>query len=98
MQIKIHEAYRTIVSLCDTDLIGKTFSQDIKQIYIRPTFFQGEEVDKKQAIILLKDFDKEDATFTIVGKESVECAIEARIISNQGIIMIDNVPVALGLM
>jgi len=98
MQIKIHEAYRIIVALCDTDLIGKTFSQGIKQIHVRPNFFQGQEKDKHEVLEILKDMKKEDAIFNIVGKESIESALEAGIIKKYGIIKIDNIPVALGLM
>ena len=98
MQIKIHESYRTIVALADTNLIGKTFEQGIKQIEIKPGFFQGEEKNKEEIIEILKDMQKEDATFNIVGKESVECALEAEIIKKQGIIMIDNIPIALVLL
>ena len=98
MQIKIHEAYRTIVALCDSDLIGKTFEEGIKQIEIHPNFFQGEEKNKDEVLEILKDMEKEDATFNIVGKESVECALQTGIISKDGIIEIDSVPVALVLM
>lgn len=98
MQIKIHEAYRKVVALCDTDLIGKTFSERKKQIEIKPNFFQGEEKNKEEVLEILKDMEKEDATFNIVGKESVECALEAKVISEQGIIIIDKIPVALVLM
>ena len=95
MQIKIHESYRKIVALADTNLIGKTFEQDIRQIKITPDFFKGEEINKEKAVEILKDLQKEDATFNIVGKESVETALEAGIISKQGIINIQDVPVAL---
>jgi uncharacterized protein len=98
MQIKIHKAYRTIVALCDSNLIGKTFEEGIRQIEIHPNFFQGEEKNRDEIIEILKDLEKEDATFNIVGKESVECAIIAGIISKDGIMEIDNVPVALVLM
>jgi hypothetical protein len=98
MQLKIHEAYRRIIALADTDLIGKTFSEGIKQIEIKPSFFQGQEKSKKEVLKILKDMEKEDATFNIAGKEAVETALEARIISKNGIIEIDGVPVALGLM
>lgn len=98
MQIKIHESYRKIVAVSDTDLIGKTFSEGIRQIEVKPNFFQGEEKNKEELIELLRDMEKEDATFNIVGKESIEAALEARIISRDGIITIDNVPIALGLM
>ena len=98
MQLKIHEAYRKIIALADTNLIGKTFSEGIKQIEVKPNFFQGQEKNKKEVLKILKDMEKEDATFNIVGKESIETALEARIISKNGIIEIDGVPIALGLM
>jgi len=94
MQIKIHDSCRTIVAVADTDLIGKTFEEGIKQIEIRPAFFQGEEKNKDEIIEILKDMQKEDATFNIIGKESVECALIAGIIDKSGIIYIDKVPIA----
>ena len=98
MQIKTHKAYRTIVALCDSDLIGKTFSEGIRQIEITSNFFQGEEKNKEEILEILTDLEKEDATFNIVGKESVECALEVGLIRPEGIIDIDGVPVALILM
>lgn len=98
MQIKIHEGYRKTVALSDTNLIGKTFDQDIKEIKIRENFFQGEEKNKQETIEILKDLAKEDATFNIVGEESIQTALEAGIIDQQGIIKIDNIPVALVLL
>jgi uncharacterized protein len=98
MQVKVHVAYRKIVAVCDSDIIGKTFSEGNKQIEVRDAFFRGEEKNKEDMIKFLKDQEKEDATFNIVGKESVDCAIIAGIISKDGIMTIDNVPVALVLM
>ena len=98
MQIKIHKAYRTIIAVSDTGLLGKTFEEGKKCIEIKPSFFQGEEKTKEEIIEILKDMQKEDATFNIVGKESVECALKAGVIKKEGIIMIDNVPVALVLL
>lgn len=98
MQIKIHESYRIIVALADSNLIGKKFEEGNKQIEIKPNFFQGEEKNKKDVIEILKDMQKEDATFNIVGRESVATALEAGIINKEGIFEIDRVPVALGLM
>jgi len=98
MQIKIHEAYRKIVALSDTDLIGKKFSEGNRQIEVKENFFKGEEKDKTEVLKILKDMDKEDATFNIIGEESVKTAIEAGIISKEGIIKIENVPLALVLM
>ena len=97
MQIKIHDAYRKIVALADTSLIGKTFTEEIKQIKVNPNFFQGEEKTKEEIIQLLRDLEKEDATFNIVGKESIHTALEAGIIQEHGIIKIQEIPIALGL-
>lgn len=98
MKIKIHQAYRTIVALCDSDLIGKTFEEGNKSITLNPHFFDGDEKSKKEIIKILQDMNKEDATFNIVGKESVQTALEAGIIKEHGIILIDNIPIALVLM
>jgi len=98
MQIKIHEGYRKTVALADSNLIGKTFEQDIMQITIKEGFFKGEEKDKQEIIRILKDMQKEDATFNIVGKESAETALGAGIIDKQGIMRIDSIPVALVLL
>jgi len=98
MLIKIHEGYRKTVALSDSDLIRKTFEEDKKQIEINPHFFEGEEKSKGEIIPILKDMQKEDATFNIVGKKSIEAALEAGIIEKEGIITIDNIPVALVLL
>ena len=98
MQVKIHDAYRKIVALCDSDLINKTFSEGKKQIEIRENFFKGEEKTREEVLEILIDMEKEDVTFNIVGMESINVAIEAGIINKDGIIMIDNVPVALVLL
>ena len=98
MQIKIHESYRTIIALADTNLIGKTFTQGIRQIEISPNFFKGEEKNKQEILEILKNMQKEDAIFNIVGKESVQTALEAGIINENGIIKIQKVPVALVLL
>lgn len=95
MQLKIHQAYRTIIALADTNLIGKTFTQGIKQIEVKPNFFKGEEKTKSEVLKILENMQKEDSTFNIVGKESIQTALEARIINKQGIIEIEGVPVAL---
>jgi len=98
MQIKIHEAYRQIVAICDSDLIGKTYSEGIREIQIRENFFKGEEKNKEEVLEILKEMNREDATFNIVGIESVNAALEAGVIDKAGIFEIDNIPIALVLM
>tara|TARA_B100000315_G_C14389128_1_gene501085 strand:- start:180 stop:473 length:294 start_codon:yes stop_codon:yes gene_type:complete len=95
MFIKIHKSYRIVVSICDSDLIGKTFEEGKFQIDIREKFYKGEEVSKEKALEILKDQVREDATFNIVGEESIKTALEAQIISEESVKRIDNIPVAL---
>jgi hypothetical protein len=97
MHIKIHESYRTVVALVDSELIGQVFEEGIKRIEIKPGFFEGEEKTKEGIIEILKDMDREDATFNIVGKNSVAAAVEAGVITGNGIMKIQNIPIALGL-
>ena len=98
MQIKIHQSYREVVAVCDSNLLGKKFEQGKFQLDLKESFFKGEEKSKQETIKIMQDMSKEDATFNIVGKESVACAIEAGIISKQGIKKIDSVPFALVLL
>ena len=98
MLIKTHEGYRKTVAISDTNLLGKTFTEDNKQITIHKPFFEGEEKTKQEIIPIIRDLQKEDATFNIVGKESIQTALEAGIIKKHGIIKIDNIPLALVLL
>ena len=98
MYIKIHKAYRSVIALADSDLIGKNFEEGNKQIEVKPSFFKGEEKTRDEIIKILKSMHKEDATFNIVGEESISCALEAGIIKEHGIIKIDNIPIALVLL
>ena len=98
MLIKIHKGYRATVALSDKNLLNQTFTEDIKEITLHKHFFEGEEINKEKAVSILKDLQKEDATFNIVGKKSVQAALEARIIQEAGIIKINEVPIALVLL
>jgi len=98
MYVKIHKSYRYIVAICDSDLIGKKVEKGKFQLDIKENFFKGDEIDERKAIELMQDYDKENATFNIVGEESVNTALKAGIISKQGIKKINNVPFALVLL
>ena len=98
MLIKIHDSYRKLVALCDSNLLEKKFEEGIRQIKLTPHFFQGEEKTEQEVFEILEDMKKEDAIFNIVGKQSVSVALRARIIKSEGIIHIQGVPVALVLL
>ena len=100
LKIKIHNAYRNIVAVCDSELIGKKFVDDKTnlQIDVKESFYDGEEIDESKALKLMKDANSDDAIFNIVGKRAVECALKAGIVDKKGIIKIKGVPHALGLL
>ena len=98
MLVKIHNSYRQVVAICDTDLLGKTFEQGEQQIEVRPSFFEGEEMTEEQVLKAIENAAAEDATFNIVGKQATQTAIKAGIIKEEGIREIQGVPVALALL
>jgi len=98
MLVKIHNSYRTIVAICDSDLIGKKFEQGNKQIEVKENFFKGQEKTEKEVLHIIEMQSSEDATFNIVGKKSIETALKSGIINQEGIIEIQGVPVALVLL
>jgi len=97
MHIKIHKSYRDVVAICDSDLIGKRFEEGKRQLDIKEHFFKGEEVTKEEAIKHLAFQLREDATFNIVGKESIDAAIKAGVINQDSVDNIGNIPFALKL-
>jgi len=52
--IKIHNAYRRIVAVCDADLIGKKFEEGNVQIDVNEKFYKGDLVDEEKALEILR--------------------------------------------
>ncbi len=98
MLIKIHKAYRDVVAVCDSELLGKSFEEGIKVLHVRENFYNGEEKTAEELVELLKDLAMEDSTFNIVGKNSVDCALKAGIISKEGVKRFQGIPFALVLL
>jgi hypothetical protein len=98
MLIKIHKSYRNVVAICDTELLGKKFEQGKVQLDLTGEFFNGEDKTEDEVLEIVKNADSEDATFNIVGKQSVQLALKAGIIDKKGIKKIQKVPFALTLL
>ena len=92
------QSYRDIVAICDTNLLGKTFEEDKFQLDVKESFFKGDEKSKEETIEIIQDMSKEDATFNIIGEESTQAAIEAGIITKEGVKKIQGIPFALVLL
>ena len=98
MFIKIHKSYRDVIAICDSELIGKKFEEDIFQLDVKENFYKGEEINEEKAIKIFQRMSKEDVTFNIVGNESVNAAIKAGIIEREEIKKIKGIPFALVLL
>jgi hypothetical protein len=98
MQIKIHESYRLVAAICDTELLGKCFWEGKRILDVTESFYKGDEKSSDEARDIMKDLQKEDATFNIVGEKAIQTALEAGIIDKEGVLMIKGIPFALGLL
>ena len=54
ISIKIIRSARDIVSICDSDLIGKNFEEGKIQLEVKESFFKGEEVDEEKAFSIIE--------------------------------------------
>jgi len=85
MFINIIKSYRYVVALADGNLIGKKFEEGNVQLDVKENFYKGEEKSAEEIVFDLKNMQMEDATFNIVGNESVELALKHEIISEGNI-------------
>ena len=93
--VKIIKTYRDVIAICDSELLGKKFEQGKFQLDVKESFFKGNETNQEKAIEIMQNMEKEDATFNIIGKESIEIALKAGIIKQEGIKKIQGIPFAL---
>jgi len=98
MLVKIHKSYRDVVAICDSNLIGKSLEQGNMQLEVKESFFKGDEKNEDEIIKIIQEMSEEDATFNIVGENSINTALRAGIINKKGIKKIQEVPFALVLL
>jgi len=100
MFIKIHKSQniRPVVAICDSEIIGKKFEEGKKQLDVRENFYKGVEMNAEDALKFIQRQTVEDASFNIVGKESIEIALKAGIISKEGVHKIKGIPFSLVLL
>ncbi len=92
MFFKIHNSYREVIAICDSELIGKYFEEGKFQLDVKESFYKGQEVSEEEIIKLIRRRAVEDATFNIVGEKSVSLAIELGLVAKEGIKRIQNIP------
>ncbi len=98
MLVRIIKSYRYVVAVCDSDLLGKRFEEGRFQLDVKESFYKGDEKSENEAINLMKDMAREDATFNIVGEKSVKAALKAGIIHEESVREIKGIKFALVLL
>ncbi|PIN92856.1 DUF424 domain-containing protein [Candidatus Pacearchaeota archaeon CG10_big_fil_rev_8_21_14_0_10_31_24] len=95
MFIKIHRSYRTVVAICDSEILGKKFEESEKQLNLTENFYKDKEVSEEGVIKTIQLQAAEDATFNIVGKNSINAAIKSGLIDEEGVGYIKDIPYVL---
>ena len=95
MYLKIHKSYRTVVALCDEELLGKKFEEGIRQLDCRESFYKDKLISYEEAVKTIQFQMNEDATFNIVGEKSTRSAIESGLIEEENRIRIAGIPFTL---
>ena len=89
--LKLHKNENSeVVSLCDSNLIGKTFEEGKLRIEVSERFYKGEELSKEKILLILKNCSNAN----IVGKESIKLALDSSIIEKESIIKIKKIPIS----
>ena len=98
MYLKIHRSRRSVVAVCDSDLLGKKFEEGKKQLDVRENFYKGELLTEDKVVSIMKREKQDDSTFYIAGKRSVKLALDNGIIFEGNIGHVAGIPFALMLL
>jgi hypothetical protein len=82
-----HQGKETLVAAADADLVGKTFREGKFKIEVGP-FYEGDVVSEEMFV----DHLRLATIGNFVGRETVDAAIRAGFVSDEGILWIDRVP------
>ena len=77
-----------MINICDIDLLGKEIDKGDFIIDISKDYFLEEEIDEKEAIILLKS----SSVLNLVGKKIVELALRLKLAKKNSVKVIENIP------
>ena len=98
ISVKVHKSYREVIAVCDENLLGRKLQDGKRELDISENFFKGELMDEENVSSEIACGVREDATFNIVGENSVRIAKEMGIIDDNGIMEIEGVPFSLVLL
>jgi len=89
ISIKIYRQGKdTLIGACDEKLIGKKFEEGKFQINVSKEFYDGQRITAE----VLKRYLENATIANLVGKETIQCAIDLGLIDEDCIIRIKGIP------
>ena len=89
MIVKVHKrGDRTVVAVCDSDLIGRKFSEGDRQLDLTGDFYNGDERDDSSVGDLIRNAD----IINLVGKSAIKLGLQEEVITQDHVITIDGIP------
>jgi len=89
MLVKVHrKEHRTIVSVCDRELLGQLIEENGKQLDLRGDFYKGEERNVQEIGDIMRNSDG----VNLVGKEAIELGLQEGVIEKEHVLTIKGVP------
>lgn len=92
MLVNIINSYRKIVTICDSELLGKKFEEGNSQLDVKISFYDGKKYSEKKAEELMREMSAEDATFNIVGERAVGLALKEGLFLEKDVKKIGGIP------
>jgi hypothetical protein len=90
MIVKIHKTEgRTVVAVCDDDLLGQRIEEGDLQLDLSSDFYRGTSYSDK---VLVRDIMRNADVLNVAGKVAVALALEEGLIDKTHIITIKGVP------
>ena len=94
MYAKLHKTdTRTILAVCDEDILGKTFREKGLKLEVTEHFFKGDKMDATALWALIRT--EEPPSMNLVGKETIRFAIRHKLIDKENVALIQGIPHAL---
>lgn len=90
MIVKIHRDHhgQMVLAICDSNIIGKKFTEGKLQLDLTGGFYKGKETAEHELLELVK----RAYILNMVGKESIEFASRHNLINKQNIITVEGIP------
>lgn len=89
MIVSIHKSSgRIIVAVCDSELLGKTFSKGDLQLDLASDFYKGEEKTPEETLQIMKAAHM----LNLVGEKTINLAIANGFISKEHVLYVEKIP------